>query len=217
MANNPKTEKTRIVTRMNPEQRKEQILDCAKKLFAENGYYLTQISDIQKASGVARGTIYQYFKNKDDIFATILENFFVKWKSALASNPDNSSEDYQNGFKFFKYKIKKSFEFFADDPDYCQILLKIGLGLGENFDRLISRFDSQIVALAKNYLHVGIKMNRIKPDIDVELVSNLIGGAFMRMAYYYGVTNKDNNTLNIDLLTENFVNAFSFGFFIEKK
>lgn len=201
---------------MDAEQRKKQILQCAKKLFASKGYYQTQISDIQHAAGVARGTIYQYFKNKDDIFGTILENLFVEWKSVLSKIPDNNSEDYKSGIKFFRYKIKSSFEFFADDPDYCNILLKISLGLGENFDMLVSRFDYQIVALTNNYLKAGIKQNKIKPDIDLELLSNLIGGALMRMAYYYGVTKKDKGAIDIDLLTERFVNAFSYGIFLEK-
>ena len=60
------------MSKMDSEQRKKQILQCAKKLFAAKGYYQTQISDIQNAAGVARGTIYQYFKNKDDIFLTLL-------------------------------------------------------------------------------------------------------------------------------------------------
>jgi AcrR family transcriptional regulator len=201
---------------MDAEQRKKQILECAKKLFASRGYYQTQISDIQHAAGVARGTIYQYFKNKDDIFATILENLFVEWKGVLSKIPDNDSEDFKSGIKFFRYKIKNSFEFFADDPDYCNILLKIGLGLGENFDMLIRRFDVQMVDLTNKYLKAGIRQNRIKPDIDLELLSNLIGGALMRMAYYYGVTKKDKDAIDIDQLTERFVNAFSYGIFMEK-
>jgi len=201
---------------MDAEQRKKQILECAKKLFASNGYYQTQISDIQKAAGVARGTIYQYFKNKDDIFASIIEDLFIEWKNVLAKIPEKDSEDYKSGIKFFKFKIKNTFEFFADDPDYCNILLKIGLGLGENFDKIIRRFDLQMVELTNDYLKAGIRQNRIKPDIDLELLSNLIGGALTRMAYYYGVTKKDKDPIDIDLLTERFVNAFAYGIFVEK-
>lgn len=201
---------------MDAEQRKKQILDCAKKLFASRGYYQTQISDIQHAAGVARGTIYQYFKNKDDIFATILENLFAEWKNVLSKIPDNNSEDYKSGIKFFKYKIRNTFEFFADDPDYCNILLKISLGLGENFDSLVSRFDYQIVELATTYLKAGIRMNRVKADVDLELLSNLIGGSLTRMAYYYGVTKKDKDAIDIDQLSERFVNAFAYGIFEEK-
>lgn len=211
-----KTQKVKTIKRMPPEQRKQQIMDCARKLFAADGYYQAQISDIQKASNVARGTVYQYFKSKDDLFTAILEDLFIKWKSALADTPDQDSEEYKSGIKFFRYKIKRSFEFFSDNPDYCSILLKIGLGLGENFDRLISNFDHQIVKLAKKYLIVGIKLKRIKPDTDVELVANMIGGAFMRMAYFYGVTKKEKDSIDIDLLSERFANTFSSGFFMEK-
>lgn len=210
----------RIITRMNPEKRKQQILDSAKRLFASRGYYQTQISDIQKASSVARGTIYHYFKSKDDIFVTILDNLFIDWKNALASNPDTDSEEYKSGLKFFTYKIRNSFKFFVNDPDYFNILLKIGLGLGgnfdiEDFDILISRFDHQILELAKGYLKAGIKMKKVKPDIDVELTANLIGGAFMRMAYFYGLAKKKDDTPDIDLLSEKFVNVFSFGYYLE--
>mgnify|MGYP001443749211 CR=1 FL=1 len=201
---------------MDAVQRKKQILDCAKKLFASKGYYQTQISDIQHAAGVARGTIYQYFKNKDDIFATILDDLFEEWKNVLSKIPDRDSEDFKSGIKFFKFKIKNTFEFFADDPDYCNILLKISLGLGENFDNLVSRFNYQIVELAKNYLQAGIRQKRINPDTDLELLSNLIGGALTRMAYYYGVTEKNRDDIDIDLLSERFVNAFAYGIFVEK-
>ena len=201
---------------MDAEQRKKQILECAKKLFASKGYYQTQISDIQHAAGVARGTIYQYFKNKDDIFETILENLFLEWKNALDKKPDSDSDDMNNGFNFFRFKIKNIFEFFDEDPDYCNILLRIGLGLGENFDKIIRRFDIQMVGLANNYLSAGIRQNRIKPEIDLELLSNLIGGAIMRTAYFYGVTKKNNDSIDVDLLTERFVNAFAYGIFVEK-
>jgi AcrR family transcriptional regulator len=73
--------------RMDADQRKRQILECAKKLFAQKGYYQTQISDIQQAAGVARGTIYQYFKNKDDIFMTILENLHLEMRDIISPNP----------------------------------------------------------------------------------------------------------------------------------
>ncbi len=71
--------------------------------------------------------------------------------------------------------------------------------------------------LAKKYLTVGIKLGRIQPDTDVELVANMIGGAFTRMAYFYGVTKKDKDFIDIDILSERFVKTLSFGFFIEKE
>lgn len=55
-----------------PEKR-ERILKAAIKVFAKNGFYATRVSEIAKAAGVADGTIYLYFKNKDDVLITIFE------------------------------------------------------------------------------------------------------------------------------------------------
>ena len=53
--------------------KRERILKAAIKVFAKNGFYATRVSEIAKAAGVADGTIYLYFKNKDDVLITIFE------------------------------------------------------------------------------------------------------------------------------------------------
>lgn len=200
---------------MKSEQRKTQILECAKTLFSAKGYYQTQISDIQQAAGVARGTIYQYFKNKDDIFVTLLENLYRDWRAELSGKPERNAKAYENGFEVFKFRIRQTFKFFAEDPDYCNILLKVGLGLGGDFDRVIAQFDRHLVEMTKYYLLSGLKMGRIRSDINIEMVTNMIGGAFMRMAFYYGVTRKKRPRLDFDALTEDFVRTFAYGIFPE--
>ncbi|MEM7137988.1 MAG: TetR/AcrR family transcriptional regulator [Myxococcota bacterium] len=54
--------------------KRERILRAAIKVFAKNGFYATRVSEIAKAAGVADGTIYLYFKNKDDVLISIFED-----------------------------------------------------------------------------------------------------------------------------------------------
>ena len=201
---------------MDAELRKKQILDCALHLFGKNGYYQTQISDILQAANVSRGTIYQYFKNKDDIFGAILEILYADWKKILSDLPPSDSEEFRNGKKFFIHQIKITLKFFIDNPDYCSILLNIGLGVNENFDRILRRLDRQMVELIVNYISSGIKLGRIKPGLNMELISNMIGGSTMRVIYYYVVPKKDEPDFNLDLLTEQFVDTLSYGIFQER-
>ena len=49
------------------------ILQGALKVFAENGYHRSQVSKIAKAAGVADGTIYLYFKRKEDILIRLFQ------------------------------------------------------------------------------------------------------------------------------------------------
>lgn len=51
----------------------DRILDAAIEVFAEKGFHNARISDIAKRAGVADGTIYLYFRNKDDVLLSIFE------------------------------------------------------------------------------------------------------------------------------------------------
>jgi len=59
----------------DPDTRRRELIGEAEKLFLEKGYDETTISDIVKATGVAQGTFYYYFKTKDDILDAIAETY----------------------------------------------------------------------------------------------------------------------------------------------
>lgn len=58
-----------------PEVRKQEILDTALRLFGENGYERTSITDIAKAIGVAQGLCYRYFPSKEALFDSAIEQY----------------------------------------------------------------------------------------------------------------------------------------------
>ncbi len=60
-------------------QKYDQIIDAAVKIIAQNGYHHSQVSKIAKEAGVADGTIYLYFKNKEDILVSLFEEKMGKF------------------------------------------------------------------------------------------------------------------------------------------
>ncbi|HEX5367298.1 MAG TPA: helix-turn-helix domain-containing protein [Acidimicrobiales bacterium] len=52
-------------------ERRQQLLDAAARLFAEQGYASTRVADIVEAAGVAKGLFYWYFDNKEALFADL--------------------------------------------------------------------------------------------------------------------------------------------------
>ncbi|HBW37982.1 TetR/AcrR family transcriptional regulator [Desulfosporosinus sp. BICA1-9] len=56
------------------EEKYQAILDAATEAFAEYGYFTCQVSKIAKLAGVADGTIYLYFKNKEDILVSLFSD-----------------------------------------------------------------------------------------------------------------------------------------------
>ncbi len=63
---------------MKDENKHQKILHAAIKVFSEKGFYNSRVSEIAKEANVADGTIYLYFKNKDDILISLFEEEFGK-------------------------------------------------------------------------------------------------------------------------------------------
>ena len=57
----------------------QRILDAAVEVIAENGYFNSPVSAIAKRAGVADGTIYLYFKSKDDVLRTAIDSTFQRF------------------------------------------------------------------------------------------------------------------------------------------
>ncbi len=53
--------------------KRERILRAAIKIFSQKGFFNSKVSDIARSAGVADGTIYLYFKNKDDLLISLFE------------------------------------------------------------------------------------------------------------------------------------------------
>jgi TetR/AcrR family transcriptional regulator, fatty acid metabolism regulator protein len=59
--------------------KREAILGAATKVFAEKGFFNSKVADIAKAAGVADGTVYLYFKNKDDVLHSIFDRAMAEF------------------------------------------------------------------------------------------------------------------------------------------
>ncbi len=62
----------------------QRILDAAVEVIAERGYFCSPVSAIAKRAGVADGTIYLYFKSKDDVLRTAIDSTFEKFYQQVA-------------------------------------------------------------------------------------------------------------------------------------
>src|SRR5919106_4490947 len=56
-----------------PIDKRDSILKAATQVFARRGYFNAQVADVARAAGVAAGTVYLYFRSKDDLLVSIFE------------------------------------------------------------------------------------------------------------------------------------------------
>jgi len=162
-----------IAIKNQPAEKYNKILEAAVKVFAANGFYQSTIAQIAREAGVADGTIYLYFKNKDDIL-----------------------------FQFFNYKTKQVFQQFgeavalADNPiDKLRNLVRSHLRAFQQ-DRCMAILyqtethkykriaDDRIKEMSKMYLDIisdiieqGQQEGCIRKDLYLGLVKRFIVGS----------------------------------------
>jgi AcrR family transcriptional regulator len=71
--------------------RREEILDAARRVFAQRGFRGTTIADIAEAAGIALGTIYLYFPSKEDVFAALNQRLQEIISTAVSQTPAGMS------------------------------------------------------------------------------------------------------------------------------
>lgn len=89
----------------------KQIIDAAVIAIAENGYHQAQVSKIAKQAGVADGTIYLYFKNKEDILVSL----FHEKMGNLVEQIEEEIKGKPNAASKLLVLIKKHFQILSDD------------------------------------------------------------------------------------------------------
>ena len=73
--------------RLDPEQRRDQMLDAANDLFAERGYEEVSVEDIARSAGVTRGLVHHYFGGRTEVYVALLERL-----DAIREEPLRSPE-----------------------------------------------------------------------------------------------------------------------------
>jgi AcrR family transcriptional regulator len=71
-----------------PEVRKAQILTAAETAMGEKGYHGIRMDDVAQRAGVSKGTLYLYFKDKEDLLAGLLSGISKEYEERFASIPN---------------------------------------------------------------------------------------------------------------------------------
>lgn len=104
--------------RKSNDDKRERILRAATQVFAQHGFYKSTISEIAKFANVADGTIYLYFKNKDDLLICLFEEEMNKiiriMKEEIAK-----AEGTENKIRTF---IKSHLELIAGNKELAEVL-----------------------------------------------------------------------------------------------
>ncbi|MBA3393802.1 MAG: TetR/AcrR family transcriptional regulator [Deltaproteobacteria bacterium] len=141
---------------MRSEERARQILACAKRVFAERGFHAANVSHICEAAGIGRGTLYQYFANKQAVLTAILRDTLDRVKALMerqsALNVTFAPPEKLTRAVAIEYsarQLRELLEVVFEDNDTLRILLREAVGLDVDVEKILGEIDATLVAIVE--------------------------------------------------------------------
>lgn len=106
-----------------PREKRENVVRAAVIEFAEHGYQRASLNNIVKRLGISKGSLYQYFDNKEALFLHVFDHFTQQVKQHVkASVADNGQDDF---FAVARQVLLAGITFIDNHPEYFQVYLKV--------------------------------------------------------------------------------------------
>jgi len=102
------------------ENTRRALLDVARQLFTENGYQATRTEEIVQRAGVTRGALYHHFRDKEDLFRSVLDEVDAEVESSLLRR---SKEQPVSSWELFRVNSEIHLDAASRNPAYRQIVL----------------------------------------------------------------------------------------------
>ena len=158
------------------QKRQEAILNAALKLFTSKGYFNTSVSDIQVASRMSVGSLYNYFRSKELIAVTLYDNIENCLYEALCEIEKKHSSTHDRCYA----TVHHLFETAERNPDSMQYLLYTKHREFMPVQKTV--FASLPFLKLKDWVVLGQRQAEIR-EIDANVAMNAIFGASIRMIF----------------------------------
>lgn len=153
-------------------EKRERIIDAAIDEFSTTSYDHANLQNIVRQSKIPRGSLYQYFDDKFDLYSYIFEIVKERKMTYLSELLENRED--KPFLKLFEQLFVSGTKFALDNPRLVQVFSRLIADKGEVYERIMK--DS--LKLAKDY-YVGYieadqKKGRIRQDIDADVFAQLV-------------------------------------------
>jgi len=137
------------------EEIKTNILAVASEIFSRFGFYKTTMDDIARATGKGKSSIYYYYKNKEDIFISVVEKEVIEVKSKIMV-AISSQSDPRNKLKAYVLERMQGFKKFLN---LYSVLKTEFLSHFDFAEQIRKKYDKEEINIIKSILDEGVLRN----------------------------------------------------------
>lgn len=162
-------------TRLNPEQRKQQLLEAAISVFARRGIGRAAHADIAEETGVSVPTVFNYFNTREDLVSAVLdqvEDFFLiiakQHHQAQQATADPLATLQNHCFSFLKLA--------HDNPDMVKIWLEWSASVRDEIWPRYIDFQNHILDIIEPTIQAGLNMGQMHAQLSARDLALILYG-----------------------------------------
>ncbi len=162
--------------------KEKDITEAAIKVFAKSNYHKAKISDIAKEAGIATGSVYLYFENKESIILKIFEDLWTRLYTELEILTKSS---VLSPVEKIDAIIDLIFDVFADNPSMAVVFVNEQNNLMLQNEDKFTRFYEKFLDLGIDVLKKGQNEKIISDNIDPQIFRYFVFGAIRNLIHQW--------------------------------
>jgi AcrR family transcriptional regulator len=161
------------------DQREREIMEAAATVFAERGFRGTRVADIAQRAGIGKGTIYEYFRSKEDLFTRLFHWYTEQAYSSMLGTAHESTDSpltvLRRSCESLLVSCHEMQELYPLTMEFwsASTASEFREGLSEEFRRLYEQFRGAIADI----LRAGKARGEVRPQVEPEAVAAVLVGA----------------------------------------
>lgn len=180
--------------RVKEGNKEKDILEAAIKIFAKMGFHQAKISKIAETAGIATGSVYLYFKNKDAILLKIFEQL---WQKIYLETESLAKRSDINAVEKFENLLDIIFDLFVQNPHLAVVISSeehyLLRGKRSNFNEFYDKF----LDIGEEIINEGIKNKLINPNLDIKIFRNFAFGGLRHLLHLWARNPNDYPLINM--------------------
>lgn len=187
-----------------PAGKSEAILRAAAKVFAQSGYFNAKVADVARAAGVADGTVYLYFKSKDDLLTSIFNWAMGEFTGRARAALQEVSDPREKLRRF----AELHFSLLEEERDIA-IVLQVELRQSTKFmEQFSTTHLATYLQMIREIVEEGQKTGLFRRGLNATIVAKFLFGALDEMATNWVLSHRRQSlTALVDPVLDLFLNG----------
>jgi AcrR family transcriptional regulator len=164
-----------------PEEKRQALVDLAIEEFAANDYDAASISRIVARAGIAKGSLYQYFADKADLYQYLLGLAGEKKAEFMAANPPAPEMDL---FTYMRWLFRQGVGFELAHPRLAQLGYRAVYGKSPLPETLLEAARSATLSYFQGLIEASVRRGDLDPGIDANLAAFVFNAVFNDLGRY---------------------------------